>query len=342
MTTVAPAQVPRFPYAPNTTFIVLTGALAGVAAAIVFAIASEAFDTRVRNAGDLARVTDAPLLRHRERAPGRGHLEPRHAHRSARTPSRVLSSIRANLEFADVDRPVRTVVVTSALAGEGKSTTSINLALALAERSDRVLLIDADLRRPSIGRHCGIEDAVGLTTVLLGGVTVADATQRWGGVLDILPSGAVPPNPGQLLGSAAMADLMSELIASYTFIIVDSPPLLPATDALGLARMTDGSIVVARYKSTRREQLARAIESLVAVQARVVGIVLDRVPASEHSSSYYGYRTHSQDATADADLPRPQHRHEGANGSPAKAGSHPAESPPGAPESGAAEPSAAR
>ena len=250
--------------------------------------------------------------------------------------------IRANLEFADVDRPVRTVVVTSALAGEGKSTTSINLALALAERSDRVLLIDADLRRPSIGRHCGIEDAVGLTTVLLGGVTVADATQRWGGVLDILPSGAVPPNPGQLLGSAAMADLMSELIASYTFIIVDSPPLLPATDALGLARMTDGSIVVARYKSTRREQLARAIVPLVAVQARVVGIVLDRVPASEHSSSYYGYRTHSQDATADADLPRPQHRHEGANGSPAKAGSHPAESPPGAPESGAAEPSAAR
>lgn len=336
MTTVAPAQAPTFPYAPNTRFIVLTGALIGLVMAFVFAIASQAFDTRVRNAVDLARVSDAALLGTVAR---RGRNAPNVVMRTDPHGPQAESyrRIRANLEFANVDRPVRALVVTSALAGEGKSTTSINLALALAERSDRVLLIDADLRRPSIGRHCQIEDAVGLTTVLLGEVTVADAVQRWAGVIDILPSGAVPPNPGQLLGSAAMADLMSELAASYTFIIVDSPPLLPATDALGLAHLTDGTIVVARYKWTRREQLARAIESLAAVRARVVGIVLDRVPAPEASASYYGYRSNGEDATDDIDVERPQHRREHHDRPAAVGRPDPAKAPP-TPESGAAEP----
>ncbi|MFD4422839.1 polysaccharide biosynthesis tyrosine autokinase [Agromyces sp. NPDC058484] len=360
MTTVSSAQVPRLPYAPNTRFIVLTGLLAGFAAGFVFALASEAFDTRLRNAADLARVTDAPLLGtvSRRRRRGSSGLVMRTDPHGPQAES--YRRIRANLEFADVDSRVRALVVTSAVAGEGKSTTSINLALALAERSDRVLLIDADLRRPSIGRHCEIEDAVGLTTVLLGEVAVADAVQRWAGVLDILPSGVVPPNPGQLLGSTAMADLMSELIASYSFIIVDSPPLLPATDALGLAHMTDGSIVVAQYKSTRREQLARAIESLVAVRARVIGVVLDRVPAPASSASYYGYRARDEDETAVADGPQAQHRHDRRDrpaeerspaapppaapppAAPPPAAPSPAAPPPVAPESGAAEPSTTR
>lgn len=341
MTTVATAGVPTAPYAPNTRFIVLTGTLAGLVVAFMFAIAFQAFDTRVRNADDLARVSDAPLLGTVERRPGRGASNLVMRTDPHGPQAEAYRRIRANLEFADVDRRVRALVVTSALAGEGKSTTSINLALALAERSSRVLLIDADLRRPSIGRHCQIEDAVGLTTVLLGEVTVADAVQRWAGAIDILPSGAIPPNPGQLLGSAAMADLMSELAASYTFIIVDSPPLLPATDALGLAHMTDGTIVVARYKWTRREQLARAIDSLAAVRARVVGIVLDRIPAPSRSAGYYGYRSHRDDTTDDVELQRPQHRHEHRDQPAEAAGPDAAEAPP-APESGAAEPSTTR
>lgn len=341
MTTVAPAQVPTFPYAPNTRFIVLTGTLIGLAVAVVFAIAFQAFDTRVRTAADLERVTDAPLLGTVVRRSKRdtSNLVMRTDPHGQQAES--YRRIRANLEFADVDRPVRALVVTSALAGEGKSTTSINLALALAERSNRVLLIDADLRRPSIGRHCQIEDAVGLTTALLGEVNVADAVQRWAGAIDILPSGAVPPNPGQLLGSAAMAELMNELADSYSFIIVDSPPLLPATDALGLAHMTDGTLVVARYKWTRREHLAHAIESLEAVRARVVGIVLDRVPAPAGSSGYYDYRSHREAGNADIGVQRPQHRHELPERSPA-GGAPDAAVPPPAPESGAAEPSTTR
>lgn len=341
MTTVAPAQVPSFPYAPNTRFIVLTGVLAGLAVAFIFAIASEAFDTRVRNAAGLARVTDAPLLGRVGRRRGRNSSNLVMRTDPHGPQAEAYRHIRANLEFADVDRRVRALIVTSALAGEGKSTTSINLALALAERFDRVLLIDADLRRPSIGRQCEIEDSVGLTTVLLGEVAVADAVQRWAGVLDILPSGVVPPNPGQVLGSTAMADLMSELIRSYSFIIVDTPPLLPATDALGLAHMTDGAIVVARYKWTRRGQLARAIESLVAVRARVIGIVLDRVPVAAASASYYGYRARVDEVIDNGDWPRPQHRHEQRDRLAAVAEPDPAERPP-APETGAAERSTTR
>lgn len=350
MTTVAPAQAPLFPYAPNTRFIVLTGLAIGLGAGLLFALASEAIDTRVRNSSDLARVTDAPLLgavarRRGRRTSGLVMLTDPHGPQSE-----SYRRVRANLEFADIDHHARTFVVTSALAGEGKSTTSINLALALAERSDRVLLIDADLRRPSIARHCGIEGGVGLTTVLLGEVDVGDAVQRWARAIDVLPAGRIPPNPGQVLGSEAMAELMRDLTETYAFVVVDSPPLLPATDALGLAHLTDGAIVVVRYKSTRREQLARAVESLDAVRARIIGIVLDRVPQPKASDRYYGYRHEeaeengeaaaADEAAAAGAAAKPTHRHgKDASRKRRDAASEAAEP---APEPGTAEPSAHR
>lgn len=342
MTTVAPANVPTAPYSPNTSFIVLTGVLGGLAVALVFAIASEALDTRLRDAADLARVTDAPLLGTVSRRAGRrsSNLVMRTAPHGPQAES--YRRIRANLEFADVDQPIRALVVTSALVGEGKSTTAINLALALAESSDRVLLIDADLRRSAIGRQCGIEDSIGLTTVLLGEVDVAEAVQRWGGMLDILPSGVAPPNPGQLLGSVAMAELMGALGRSYDFIVVDSPPLLPASDALGLAHLTDGAIVVARWNWTRRGQLGRAIESLVAVRARVIGVILDRVPASSGSESGYEYRARGE--LAEAPSQRPDTRRADRSrpsGSPDGQAPTAAAAPPTS-GSGAAEPSTRR
>jgi len=110
---------------------------------------------------------------------------------------------------------------------------------------------------------------------------------RWSDGLDVLPSGAVPPNPGQLLGSAAMKALMERLLSEYDFIVVDSPPLLPATDALGLSHLTDGAIVVARYKATTRQQLTTTLESLEAVNARILGIVLNQV-RERRAEVYYG------------------------------------------------------
>jgi capsular exopolysaccharide synthesis family protein len=254
---------------------------------VLYALAREVFDTRVSSAKDLERVSSDPLL---------GTLGRKKRTEPAGLVMRVMPHsalaegyrrVRANLEFIDVDSPPRSTVVTSALAREGKSTTAINLALAMAERSSRVLLIDADLRRPSVAELCDLEGDVGLTTVLLGDVDPEDAIVRWSDGLDVLPSGAVPPNPGQLLGSAAMKNLMQRLLLEYDFIVVDSPPLLPATDALGLSHLTDGAIVVARYKTTTRQQLATTLNSLEAVNARILGIVINQV-RERRAEVYYG------------------------------------------------------
>ncbi|TFB75824.1 polysaccharide biosynthesis tyrosine autokinase [Cryobacterium glaciale] len=285
--TVSPAQLPGSPFAPNTQLIVLTGLLLGLALGVLYALAREVFDTRVSTEKDLDRVSSDPLLGKvgRKKRTDPAGLVMRVMPHSAMAES--YRRVRANLEFIDVDSPPRSAVVTSAVTRDGKSTTAINLALAMAERSSRVLLIDADLRRPSIAELCDLEGDVGLTTVLLGDVDPDDAIVRWSDGLDVLPSGAVPPNPGQLLGSDAMKTLMQRLLQDYDFIVVDSPPLLPATDALGLSHLTDGAIVVARYKSTTRQQLTTTLESLEAVNARILGIVLNQV-RERRAEVYYG------------------------------------------------------
>ncbi|SEM84126.1 polysaccharide biosynthesis tyrosine autokinase [Cryobacterium sp. TMT1-3] len=285
--TVSPAQLPGSPFAPNTQLIVLTGLLVGLVLGVLYALAREMFDTRVSSEKDLDRVSSDPLLGKvgRKKRTDPAGLVMRVMPHSAMAES--YRRVRANLEFIDVDSPPRSAVVTSAVTRDGKSTTAINLALAMAERSSRVLLIDADLRRPSIAELCDLEGDVGLTTVLLGDVGPDDAIVRWSDGLDVLPSGAVPPNPGQLLGSDAMKTLMHRLLQDYDFIVVDSPPLLPATDALGLSHLTDGAIVVARYKSTTRQQLATTLESLEAVNARILGIVLNQV-RERRAEVYYG------------------------------------------------------
>ena len=285
--TVSPAQLPGSPSAPNTQLIVITGLLLGLVLGVLYALAREVFDTRVSTEKDLNRVSATPLLGTvgRKKRTDPAGLVMRVMPHSAL--AEAYRRVRANLEFIDVDSPPRSTVVTSAVTRDGKSTTAINLALAMAERSSRVLLIDADLRRPSIAELCDLEGDVGLTTVLLGDVGPDDAIVRWSDGLDVLPSGAVPPNPGQLLGSAAMKALMERLLSEYDFIVVDSPPLLPATDALGLSHLTDGAIVVARYKATTRQQLTTTLESLEAVNARILGIVLNQV-RERRAEVYYG------------------------------------------------------
>jgi capsular exopolysaccharide synthesis family protein len=287
MAPISSAQVATEPSSPNTALILVTGLLAGLVVGVLYALARELFDTKVRGEKDLSRVSDAPLLGkvgHKRRQEPTG-LIMRVMPQSAL--GEAYRRICANLEFIDVDRRPRSMVITSPLSHDGKSTTAINLALALAERSPRVLLIDADLRRPTIAEMCGVEGGVGLTTVLVGAVTAEEAITVWGGVLHVLPSGAVPPNPSQLLGSIAMKDLLTRLSAQYDFIVIDSPPLLSATDALGLAHIADGAIVVARYKSTRRAQLASTLDALEDVHARVLGIVLNQV-RERRPEAYYG------------------------------------------------------
>ena len=153
--------------------------------------------------------------------------------------------LRTNLQFLDVDRDHKVITITSSLAGEGKSTTACNLAIALAQTGTRVVLVEGDLRRPRVSEYLGIEKSVGLTTVLVGRVALDAALQQAGTPgLDVLTSGALPPNPSEILQTKAMTALIAELRHRYEVVLIDAPPLLPVTDASLLASISDGAILV--------------------------------------------------------------------------------------------------
>lgn len=197
--------------------------------------------------------------------------------------------LRTNLQFLDAERPVGTVVVTSATAGEGKSVSAANLALSLEASDADVLLVEADLRRPGLSELFDCERSAGLTDVLVNRADFDDVVQPWGSTrLSLLPSGPLPPNPSELLGGSAMAALMEKLCNDYDVIVLDAPPILPVSDALILAAKSDGAIVVARSGRTNRQDLSRAVGSLHSVKARMLGVVLTFVPSRRRTvdSSY--------------------------------------------------------
>ncbi len=306
---VRPAAAPEAPSSPNLRLNVALGLLVGLALGIGVAILRAVLDTRVRNAQDVARVTETSVIgtigfdEHAAEQPLIVQTGP-HSERAE-----AMRRLRTNLQFLDIaDRP-QSIVVTSSVPGEGKSTTSINLAVAVAEAGTRVLLVDADLRRPSVHKYMGIEGAVGLTTVLIGKAELDDVIQPWGeGDLHVLPAGQIPPNPSELLGSKAMSDLLERLTQEYDLVILDAPPLLPVTDAAILARLTGGALVVAGAHKLRRDQLRESLAALDTVGARVLGVVVNgqkREPGDVYS--YYHYRSRRSDqavlATAVAERP---------------------------------------
>lgn len=298
MQQVAEAQPALYPFSPNTKFMVATGILSGLFIGIVYSLALQILNTRLRRESDLRGITKLPLI---GRMYDRGRRPSNDIIFRQAPDSHDAESFRrlaANLRFINPDSAVRSVVVTSALPNEGKSGTSINLALALAERFDRVLLVDADLRRPRVANYCGIEGGVGLTTVLSGAAELADVIEPWG-TIDILPAGALPPNPSQLTGSAAMAATVLALIAEYDLVVFDSAPLLPVADTLPLTRITDGALVVMKYNSTRRGQLQAALQAVDAVNGNVLGLVLNRVKRSRNDKQY-GYESEVPSTWPDA------------------------------------------
>ena len=198
--------------------------------------------------------------------------------------------LRTNLQFVDVDNPPRSIVITSSLAVEGKSTTAANLAITLAQAGLRVALVEADLRRPKLADYMGVEGAVGLTDVLVGRGKVDDLMQPWGNLpLSFLPSGRPAPNPSELLGSRAMLTLLQELEAQFDIVLLDAPPLLPVTDAAVMSALAGGALLVVRVGSTTRDQVEEAADALHSVDARLLGVVLSMVPEPRPQVRRYDY-----------------------------------------------------
>lgn len=246
-------------------------------------------DRTIRSGAQLASLHPVPVLGmipldRRLRDTPRGSQLPAS---SAGTES--FRQLRTNLEFIDVDSPVQVVVVTSSLASEGKTTTVTNLAAALVAAGRTVLVIEADLRRPALADHYEAGRGTGLTDVLVGHTDIDAALQPVGvNGLVLLPCGRLPPNPSELVGTDAMVELLESLRDRFDTIIVDTPPLLPVTDAAVLSAHADGVVVVVRAGKTSGQQLTLAMRSLQAVGARVLGTVLNIAPA-HRGSAYTAY-----------------------------------------------------
>lgn len=290
---VEEASIPSAPVSPRTTVNVTLGAFIGLALAAGFALLREILDTRIRNERDVRAVTDAPILGAIAYDP-KAKQRPLIVHVDPLSPrSESFRTLRTNLQFVEIDEGSRTFVVTSAMPGEGKSTTTANLAVALADAGQTVILVDADLRKPKVAEYMNLDGGVGLTDVLIGRVELVDAVQQWASKsLYVLPAGQIPPNPSELLGSKAMATLIKDLQGEFDWILFDAPPLLPVTDAAVLSKHVEAVIVVASAGKATRTQLGSAVQLLDTVDAQVGGVVLTMVPtrgADAYGYGHYGY-----------------------------------------------------
>ena len=185
-------------------------------------------------------------------------------------------------EYADPDRAVQVIAVTSAVPGEGRSATACGLALLFSESGRRVLVVDAELRRPRLAAFLGREDSSGLSTVLAGRAPVDQVLQPWGAGLWLLAAGHAPPNPSELLSTPRMAELVEELRGRFDIVIIDCPPLLAVTDAAVIAARSDGALLVVRSQKTKTAQVTAAARALRSVDAHIVGCVLNMVPAKSN------------------------------------------------------------
>ncbi len=288
-----PAQAPRSPIRPRTMTNTLLAMVVGAMLAVGAAFLVEYLDDTIKTPDDVNRVTGLSTLgaiaRFRETGAGRQLLAGPHSQAPETEAYRVL---RTNIQFSSVDKPIRTLLVSSASPSEGKSTTTANLAAVMAQTGQKVILVDTDLRRPVMHKVLGVPNNTGLTTALLendpsGLDNHLRATQVEN--LSVLTSGPIPPNPSELLGSHRMGDLIRQLVQRADLVIFDSPPVLAVTDAAVLGRQLDGVLLVSDAGQTREQALALAAQEMQKTGANLLGVVLNRLDTRRGGYYYYYY-----------------------------------------------------
>ncbi len=291
-TMLSKAPLPTQPTSPNVKLNIALGIVLGLMLGVGIALLREMLDTKVRSESSVRALTDASLL---STVPmdARSTTSSVFMHEDPMSPrAEAVRRLRTNLQFVDFTDLPTSILVTSSISGEGKSTTAINLAASLADSGSRVILIDADLRRPSVAKYMGFEGRVGLTTVLIGKANLADVVQPWQNTsLDVLASGQIPPNPSEMLGSLAMSRLLDELNVMYDIVVIDSPPILPVTDSTILSKMTGGTLLVIGADRSHKAQVSGSLEALEKVEARLLGVVLNKADAKGASNYYTEYHS---------------------------------------------------
>lgn len=206
--------------------------------------------------------------------------------------SEAYRMLRTNIQFINVDNPLKTIVVTSSGPEEGKTTTTINLAVVFAQAQYKVLILDADLRRPKIHKILNVPNNRGLTDILVKHSNFTNYVNRIEKhKIDMISSGRIPPNPSEMLNSNTFKELLESIKKEYDIVIIDSPPVLSVTDAAILSGLADGTVIVACSRKVRGDDLKKTVELLENVDANIIGVVLNK---TTNSKKYYKYCYYSQ------------------------------------------------
>lgn len=297
LTVIENANEPKFAFAPNKRNYAMIGGVLGLVIGVAYSVLRAFAWQTVHSRADIRRLTATPVLGEVPEARRGYSLTADILADPLGVEAEALRAIAANLNFLKVDGGLKSIVATSASANEGKSVLSIALSIIVAESSKRVLLIDADLRSPSIARYTQLDGGVGLTNVLIGELTLADAAQDWGiPGLSVLVSGSSAPNPSQLVTSQRMTELLVEARALYDFVIIDCAPLLAVTDGVWLGNQTDGALLAVLHDKTRVHTLEKVLSTAQVGGLTVLGTVLTRVP--RRGLIRYGVSTYGQSASA--------------------------------------------
>jgi len=302
------ASLPSSPSFPDVQMAVLVGGVLGLGFGIAFAMIRTVSDRRIRAAEDVEARTGVAVVGTIPIVPGLDDetrlVDPSTSGSTGKNGtfavSEALRALRTNLQFMDVDHPPKTIVVTSPLPGDGKSTVACNLALTLAAAGSTVVLVDGDLRRSMVAKTMGLPGGAGLSDVLAGRASLAEVLQRTpkSSNLLVLAAGSVPPNPSEVLGSERMHSLIADLTKHAT-VIIDAPPLLPVTDGAVLTHQADGALVVITLRKTTFDLLEKALDTLRKARGRPLGIVLNRAPLRGADAAAYSYE-YRRDYTSSA------------------------------------------
>jgi polysaccharide biosynthesis transport protein len=285
---VRQAERPTSPVEPDPARAVALAVMVGLLLGLGAAFLVDYTDDSIRSADELERLVDLPALAVIPVDPPPDN-RPVAMSRPGDLAVEAYRTLRTNVHFMGVDRPLKVIQVTSPLASEGKTTTAANLAVVLSQAGDRVLLIDADLRKPRVHELFGLDGSAGLTNALLGeapGLRIRDLTDH----LAVIPAGEIPPNPSEMLSSRRIGEILRTLASGFDYVIVDSAPLLPVTDSVALSRSVDGVIVVTQAGRTTKKQVTNALDQLQQVSAPLLGLVLNKAASGRRPSVYgYGY-----------------------------------------------------
>jgi len=290
LTPTSHADSPSSPISPNATLNIAFGVILGLLVGAALAVARDVLDNRIKSVDELAKLTGRPAMGVVIEDPqaGRSPIASRAGPRNPRAEN--FRQLRANLQFADLDHHPRVIAITSSVPTEGKTMVAMNLASTLAEAGFTVCLVDADLRRPTVAKTLGLASPVGLTSVLIGQITLSEALQSAGTNFYVLSSGPTPPNPSEVLASSYVREVVRSLLDLVDYVVLDTAPLLPVADGSEVAALADGTLLVARHKLTTDAQVKRAMVSLTGVGATLMGVVLNGVSTKRGAGEYeYGY-----------------------------------------------------